>query len=702
MSTRIFTSSRLAGLAAATLAAALLAITPATAEGQAAPPTPVDAKTRVHWSNGKALGRAGLAPGRAVKQYLDTRAADTLRPTGRAWSVGGVTYLRMQQYVAGLRVAGSDAKAAYDAKGRLISLVENTVRVTSPRAATVSGSDAVRAAVRSLYPSGAPRWLRAPSVEKVAVPMSDGRLSEGYVVLTWDADNQLYESLVTGNGTVARSDLRTASDSYNVFPEAPDKGPQTLISNPADPAASPSGWLTGDQFANHISGNNAHAYIDGDNDDAPDANHAAVTDGVFDAVADLDEQPGTPTNQDVAVQNLFYLNNLIHDVLYNAGFTEEAGNFQNDNFGNGGAGGDAVEAQAQDGGGTDNANFSTPPDGQPGRMQMYLFTPPGAYDVIQNGVTYAGQPAIFGPQLDTTGVTGPLALGDDGVGTATDGCEALPEVAAGTVILVDRGNCDFTAKAINVQRAGGAAMLVANNVPGPAVPMGAVRVTGRIKIPSLMVSQDDGATLRAGAPAATTLRQSPNPPPFRDGDLDADIVWHEYGHGLTWRMIGSMGTVMSGAIGEGMGDVLAVIANDDPFIAEYSITDPLGFRTESYEGYSRTYGDIVGEEVHFDGEVYGAIGWDLWKNYKAAGLGQDEILADLVGGMNFTPAAPNFQQMRDGILMQQTASGTDDRSCMVWDSFAQFGVGVGATSIVRGKKIIVTESFALPPECATP
>jgi extracellular elastinolytic metalloproteinase len=145
-----------------------------------------------------------------------------------------------------------------------------------------------------------------------------------------------------------------------------------------------------------------------------------------------------------------------------------------------------------------------------------------------------------------------------------------------------------------------------------------------------------------------------------------------------------------------------VIINDDPYIAEYSVSDSGGFRSESYEGYSRTYGDIVGEEVHFDGEVYGAIGWDLWKNYKAAGLGQDEILADLVGGMNFTPAAPNFQQMRDGILMQQTASGTDDRSCMVWDSFAQFGVGVGATSIVRGKKIIVTESFALPPECATP
>jgi len=35
-----------------------------------------------------------------------------------------------------------------------------------------------------------------------------------------------------------------------------------------------------------------------------------------------------------------------------------------------------VQADAQDGSGFNNANFSTPPDGQPGRMQMYIFTGP--------------------------------------------------------------------------------------------------------------------------------------------------------------------------------------------------------------------------------------------------------------------------------------------------------------------------------------
>src|SRR5262249_4199278 len=67
-------------------------------------------------------------------------------------------------------------------------------------------------------------------------------------------------------------------------------------------------------------------------------------------------------------------NNLVHDIHYKYGFTEAAGNFQVNNYGRGGLANDAVQADPQDGGGTNNANFATPPDGQAPRMQMYLFT----------------------------------------------------------------------------------------------------------------------------------------------------------------------------------------------------------------------------------------------------------------------------------------------------------------------------------------
>jgi len=73
------------------------------------------------------------------------------------------------------------------------------------------------------------------------------------------------------------------------------------------------------------------------------------------------------------VTQLFYTNNLIHDFYYRYGFNEVAGNFQQYNFGRGGQENDAVIANAQDGSGYNNANFMTPPDGQNGRMRMYLW-----------------------------------------------------------------------------------------------------------------------------------------------------------------------------------------------------------------------------------------------------------------------------------------------------------------------------------------
>ena len=81
-------------------------------------------------------------------------------------------------------------------------------------------------------------------------------------------------------------------------------------------------------------------------------------------------------NQQFNITNLFYWNNIIHDVFYNYGFTEAGGNFQDDNLGRGGVGNDHVNAEAQDASGTNNANFATPADGGSGRMQMYLWTAP--------------------------------------------------------------------------------------------------------------------------------------------------------------------------------------------------------------------------------------------------------------------------------------------------------------------------------------
>jgi len=85
---------------------------------------------------------------------------------------------------------------------------------------------------------------------------------------------------------------------------------------------------------------------------------------------------GAAPDLPVAALNVFYVSNWFHDILYHLGFTEAAGNFQLDNFGKGGAGNDYLFADIQDGSGTNNANFGTPPDGSNPRMQMFLWTAP--------------------------------------------------------------------------------------------------------------------------------------------------------------------------------------------------------------------------------------------------------------------------------------------------------------------------------------
>jgi hypothetical protein len=151
--------------------------------------------------------------------------------------------------------------------------------------------------------------------------------------------------------------------------------PRTLVTLPAlDTNASPAGWI--DDGGNETRGNNVDAHTDRNADNVPDTPRPQGSPlRVFDIT--MDPTNTDPTNySQAAVVQLFYLCNFMHDKLYGYGFTEAAGNFQSNNFGRGGFGGDAVQADAQDGSGVNNANFSTPPDGQAGRMQMYIFTGP--------------------------------------------------------------------------------------------------------------------------------------------------------------------------------------------------------------------------------------------------------------------------------------------------------------------------------------
>jgi hypothetical protein len=154
----------------------------------------------------------------------------------------------------------------------------------------------------------------------------------------------------------------------------PAQVPQVLVTTPAlDTNASPAGWI--DDGNNETVGNNVDAHLDRNADNQPDLPRPQGSPArSFTFSVNLGRDP---TNYGPsAVVQLFYICNWMHDRLYELGFTEAAGNFQSNNFGRGGLGNDLVQADAQDGSGTDNANFSTPPDGSKPRMQMYVWSGP--------------------------------------------------------------------------------------------------------------------------------------------------------------------------------------------------------------------------------------------------------------------------------------------------------------------------------------
>ncbi|MCE9659350.1 MAG: M36 family metallopeptidase [Burkholderiales bacterium] len=674
-----------------------------------------------------ASARAG-GPAQTLAAFLQSRGRDAasvgaLRTAETRTGARGMTHLRVEQSVDGLAVYGAYAKAAFDASGNLVHLIDRLSRVPAAALAParIDAQEALRVALARLHPDaqaslrpmstagnttvfeGGVFFHEAPTVTAVAAPLADGTMARAWLVSTWsNARNLLNHTLVSGDGEVLKVELRTASDSYNVFPVDPGKGPQTIVNGPgAGNAQSPAGWLAGRSEKNtSISGNNVAAYLDTDHNNRADAGGTKVTGGNFLAAANLAAQPATAVNQAVAVQNLFYLNNRVHDILYSYGFNESAGNFQVDNFGKGGAGADPVSAEAQDGGGLDNANFATPADGSKPRMQMFLWTGPlPTHEVVVSApginATYGAKGAQFGPALTTTGLSQAIVAS-----SPADACATVSAAVSGKIALVDRGTCDFVTKAQKVQAAGALGMIVANNQGGTdTFVMGGTN--RRVTIPSVMISQNDGAALRSlASPKNGTMRLKAVQPLLIDGSLDSGVVYHEYGHGLSWRMIGGMSGPLAGAIGEGASDGVAMLINGNDKMGVYAGSSPNGIRRFPYAGYPLNYGNVTGAEVHDDGEIYAAVIWRLIELFPAD-TGRANLFTYYVNGMNFTPSTPAYEDMRDGILAAVAVGSNPGDRCTIWSAFAQFGIGVGASGVVNpdGITVTITPSFAKPGDC---
>ncbi|KAJ1721255.1 hypothetical protein LPJ61_006065, partial [Coemansia biformis] len=212
------------------------------------------------------------------------------------------------------------------------------------------------------------------TASRALVQLADGRVAAAWRVNVEQQDHWWNAVVDVAAGRVAAlADWYARSESYYVFPRdvaSPADGPRRLVADPASGAASPDGWSA----AGMTAGNNAWAQSNPSGGSRWRHNHRARAQagGVFNSTLDLQQAPEQYV--DAAITQLFYTTNMMHDLAFAYGFDEAAGNFQEVNHSGLGVGGDAVIANAQDGSGTNNANFATPPDGQRPQMRMYVWT----------------------------------------------------------------------------------------------------------------------------------------------------------------------------------------------------------------------------------------------------------------------------------------------------------------------------------------
>lgn len=152
---------------------------------------------------------------------------------------------------------------------------------------------------------------------------------------------------------------------------------------------------------------------------------------------------------------------------------------------------------------------------------------------------YQANGASFGPAPTAGGINGQIVLANDGTDDVNDGCEPLVGFPAGAVALVDRGTCPFVQKASNAQAAGAVAMIVANNTGGTPINMGGNDPS--ITIPSVHISQPDGATIKSGLPATgrVSSNPAPQPPPANPSRVVVEsLAWgHEGGNDISVELV---------------------------------------------------------------------------------------------------------------------------------------------------------------------
>ncbi|HYC62940.1 MAG TPA: M36 family metallopeptidase [Thermoanaerobaculia bacterium] len=470
-----------------------------------------------------------------------------------------------------------------------------------------------------------------------------------------------------------------------------------------------------------------------------------------------DTNHATAEARQSAIQQLFYNINFLHDWFYDAGFTEAMRNAQTNNFGRGGLQNDNIRSEVQDYSGFSNANMSTPSDGARPRMQMYNFPNKSNVNEIIAPASIAGLRAMGvgmqGPQ--TFDVTADVVMATfDGANNVTNAA-----ALAGKIAMFDFTGA-FSARITNLTAtsAVGILMVWQSGASANAV----VNITGFNTVwtkPLSTISFNSAAPIKTQLAVPNTVTMRMHRFADRDGTLDNQIVFHEWGHYLSNRLVSNSAGLSNNqgrSMGEGWGDFTAMmltVREDDTAtpsnatwggvyaIATYATSGVnfsgaanhgyyLGIRRTPYSTDMTNYNAFtfkhimngvplpvgppvasggVNAQVHNSGEVWANMLWECYSSLLRDTQGalprltfqqaQDRMKTYLVASLAMTPPAPTYVEARDAVLAAAYATDYTDY-LLFWAAYAKRGMGVGAIAPDRASTTHagVVESFVVAPD----